>query len=324
MHSLTGKKILFICPKFYNYHQIIISNLKSLGAEVFYFADLGEEYLTKFVSKNKFLKKEYLVIKQKFLFEKIIRTKYDFIFVVRGEIITEKFIKKIKSRNFNSKLILYEWDSISNFNYLNISYYFDKVFSFDKYDCNEYPHIKYLPLFFSNLTLEKRFCNKLDKDNIDLLFVGGWHSDRLEILSAIENIAIQNKWSYHFHLYVPLLFYLKYLLLNEFKYKSFIKFTKKSIKQVEKLISKSNVIIDINNINQKALTIRTFEALSMGKKIITTNKHIKEEPFYKDSYILIIDRESIFIDKEFIQRESNFYDMKEYSIKNWLKIIYDL
>ena len=43
-------------------------------------------------------------------------------------------------------------------------------------------------------------------------------------------------------------------------------------------------VLDINHLDQSGLTIRTFEALGAGKKIITTNSEIKKYPFYIKQY----------------------------------------
>jgi hypothetical protein len=50
-----------------------------------------------------------------------------------------------------------------------------------------------------------------------------------------------------------------------------------------------SVVIDIVQRGQSGLTMRAIEALAAGKKIITNNKNIINEPFYNNKNIMIID-----------------------------------
>ena len=43
---------------------------------------------------------------------------------------------------------------------------------------------------------------------------------------------------------------------------------------------RAKVIIDLPHHLQAGLTMRVFEALGAGRKLITMNSHIAEEPFY--------------------------------------------
>ncbi|MGE4514729.1 MAG: hypothetical protein AB7E26_13095, partial [Chryseobacterium sp.] len=52
---------------------------------------------------------------------------------------------------------------------------------------------------------------------------------------------------------------------------------------------------------QNGLTIRTFEVLASGKKLITTNSDITNYPFYSPENILVIDRENIQMNPEFFK-----------------------
>ena len=48
------------------------------------------------------------------------------------------------------------------------------------------------------------------------------------------------------------------------------------INDIVSLYKESEVILDINHPGQNGLTMRTFEALGAGKKLITTNTEIKK------------------------------------------------
>jgi hypothetical protein len=49
--------------------------------------------------------------------------------------------------------------------------------------------------------------------------------------------------------------------------------------------------------------MRTFETLGAGKKLITTNKNILNEPFYNPEYISVINPKNLKINVDFIKNE---------------------
>ena len=70
------------------------------------------------------------------------------------------------------------------------------------------------------------------------------------------------------------------------------------------------------------LTMRTIELLGLQKKIITTNIDIVNYDFYNPVNILIIDRDSPKINKEFFTTPFTPIPQEivsKYIISNWLK-----
>ncbi|MEK5777604.1 lipopolysaccharide biosynthesis protein, partial [Acinetobacter nosocomialis] len=68
--------------------------------------------------------------------------------------------------------------------------------------------------------------------------------------------------------------------------------------EIVELYAKSNIILDISHPGQSGLTMRTFEAIGAGKKLITTNTNIKEYPFYNANNIFIISRDELVLEKD--------------------------
>tara|TARA_B110000977_G_C10965411_1_gene450225 strand:- start:697 stop:1116 length:420 start_codon:yes stop_codon:yes gene_type:complete len=111
---------------------------------------------------------------------------------------------------------------------------------------------------------------------------------------------------------------------KDFDYKK-LNFKSLSIDEIIKYYEDSSIILDINHPNQRGLTMRTFEALGAGKKIITTNKEIKKYSFYNSNNIFVIDRENIELEKAFF--EFNFNPINEdilfeMSITGWIKSVF--
>jgi hypothetical protein len=201
--------------------------------------------------------------------------------------------------------------------------YFDKVLTFDPDDARRL-NIFFRPLFFSSGVQKGEVLN----NGIDISFIGTGHSDRARIIEMIKKQCINLQLKYFFYLY----------LQNRIIY-HFFKITNKYFKQIKKscfhfehidyddyikISENSKTIIDIEHPKQKGLTMRTLEVLGKEKKLITTNKNIKNYDFFNTSNILVIDRFNPVIDKNFVNTayeplpENIYY---KYSIDGWLEDI---
>ncbi len=85
------------------------------------------------------------------------------------------------------------------------------------------------------------------------------------------------------------------------------------------IVNRSNCVLDINMLNQDGLTIRTFETLASGRKLLTTNKYIKEMSFFNEQIISVFDREKLDIDLDFIKDKKELsLDLSEFSLESWV------
>ena len=95
-----------------------------------------------------------------------------------------------------------------------------------------------------------------------------------------------------------------------------------SVEEMLKNFRESKCILEINKDNSKGYTMRTFDAIGLKKKLITTNKSVVNEDFYRPNNILVIDEENIVIPKEFI--DSPYEELpkeiyEKYSLEIWVK-----
>lgn len=314
---LRGKKILFIGPVFYNYHNEIMSELKNVGASVDFYAEkpMFKLFIFNYLFlyfRNYFVKK-YL---NKILLS--LEISYDYIFIIRGEIITEEFMKELRKRNQNAFFIMYQWDSLkNNTNYINLIKYFDKVLTFDIVDSEEL-NINYLPLFYIN---KYENINLKDERDYDIVFFGSYHGDRLSVVKKLYMETTRLGLNVKFHLYIPKMILFKRLItrqikLNDFKFLSTFTINDDEILQY---YSNTKTVLDIENFNQNGLTIRTLEVLGSGLNLITTNKNILNDEIYNREDIYFLDRNNIYLDIEFfnnLNKIKNKYT--KYSIFNWI------
>lgn len=325
---LIGKKILFLCPSFFDYEKILKKEMELLGASVYLF---DERPSNKTIDKIKLrLNKDFLEKKiRKYymdILQQINEVIFDFIFICRAESLPEFFLKELSNKQKKSHKILYLWDSIEdNKNGFLLRKYFDKVITFDHEDARRY-NLYHRPLFFDKI-YEKKTENNI---KYELSFVGTAHNDRYSILNKIEQQFINSNKKYYIYRYLQtpwMLPYYKYIKKdyptsankNEFEFVSL------SLEQVQSIMDTSIAILDIQKDNQKGLTMRSIETLGSNKKLITTNDSISQYDFYNKNNILIIDRENPVIDFNFFEtpyESVNKMIMDKYSIEYFIKDIF--
>jgi hypothetical protein len=319
--DLLNKRILYIGQMFFHYDKRIVGKLKELNAKVdaFDIYPTANDYYFRFIKKLKLPNVESYLREY---YNKMLENKdYDYVLIKIGFPLTVSFLKKLKDVNPNAKFINFHWDSIKPvYDYTHIIKYFDKVYSFDYEDCGSHSELTYLPLFYLDEYLEHNKTNSDPLKKIDLLFIGAWKNlERYQLIKLTKEICKQNQLSFYYYLYFPiddqLLSFKKGIVAKEARFKRL------SHAEILKLFSISNTIIDFPSSYQTGLTMRTFETLGAGKKLITINQNIVNEPFYDPEYIDIIDINKFNLNIDFIRNipsHSIIDKMKNYSIENYI------
>jgi hypothetical protein len=319
--ALNGQHILVISPKYFGYQERIIERLKYYGVSVFWLDGRPDN---SFVTKT-IMRYFPILYKTKVTnyYESSIKNIFDTILIINPEYLSINILFALRKKA--AQLILYMWDSLLNKkNIAGVIKYFDKVFTFDSEDAGRL-NLSFRPLFFSSGIQEQKGYS----DKIDISFIGTGHSDRAQIIEKLKKQSRQLELKYFFYLYLQSKFvYYFYKVSNRhFRKikKSCFHFKHIDYEEYIKVSESSRAIIDIEHPNQKGLTMRTFEVLGKGKKLITTNKNITKYDFYNTSNILVIDRYNPVIDKDFI--DSNYQPLPvniyyKYSIDGWLEDIF--
>jgi hypothetical protein len=246
--------------------------------------------------------------------------------LIKGEVIPSFFLEELKKKQNQCVFIYYTWDSFDNNpNALSIMHFFDKKLTFDHSDAEKFK-IEFRPLFYID---KYKKLEKNKKIKYKLLFLGTAHSDRYSISNSIVNWCNKNNFSSYTYYYMQskLVYFFKSRFDDSFKEFDYgkLSFTSLAVKDIVKLYEESLIVLDINHPNQKGLTMRVFEALGAGKKIITTNKEIQKYCFYNESNIFIIDRNKIELTESFFKSEFVTIDqdlLQEMSITGWLSSIF--
>lgn len=321
---MSRQKALFIGIGFYDYDQAIINEFNSLGYDVDYFSEFpaGIPYRYYLRRNNKDKIKLYNERRSMYIANSS-KSDYDLIFVIKGECLSQGAIDKIKSKNPNSKWVLYLWDSIVRIPQSKITAKnFDNVYSFDRADCLENKEFIFNPLFFRR-EYDRKLYGEMEV-KYDLYFLGWYHSDRLKLVKKIVNFCKKEALHYKVILYTGYMNYLLHKLIGkELKgNKEYLIFKSISAKMNLDLIMKSKATLDIAHPQQTGLTMRTIELLGAQKKIITTNSDIVNYDFYDPQNILVIDRENPNFDTDFFKTDFNPTPdsiLHKYSISEWLK-----
>lgn len=327
--KISGKKILFFSVQTFNLEKEIKSKMEENGAVVTYYDERpANNNFTKGIirlSRNIYQRKINAYYHS--ILKSIENESFDFLFVNRGEVITEDFLQKFKKLQPQCEMIFFTWDSFTNHPHpTTILKYFHKRFSFDREDAEKYD-IGFRPLFY--LDKYKKITEDKKDFKYDLLFLGTAHSDRYLISTKVTEWCKQkglNVFTYYYMHSKTVYFYQRTFdkSFKEFNYKK-LSFKGLSTDEILELYNNSNVILDINHPGQKGLTMRTFEALGAGKKVITTNAEIKRYPFYSPDVFYVIDRNNIELDLEFFKKYPPKIEEDLYyrcSIEGWLYDIF--
>jgi len=312
-------RILYIGPSQPAYHDAFIAALKQKG-EVDYFPFFVEKPYTRNISKlGLYPKKE---VAEKEYYARLLTYKnYDFILVRHGFQLDNGIYTALKSNNNNAKFINFHWDSLKNsYNYLGIINHFDKIYSFDVKDCQEHRRIEYLPLFYIDQYKALKNSSSTNIQSTDLLFVGSWRNmERYQLILKTKQFCDNNRLRFKYYLHIDKFKYVNALLKGKFIKE--VQFKLLSHEEIVRLFSDTKVIIDFPSSFQNGLTMRSFEALGAGKKLITTNKNIINEPFYDQSVVSVVSQDNLKLDIDFITNTvfpNDFPNLDAYSLHNYI------
>lgn len=326
---LQGKRILFFSAHLFGYQNDIRLAMESVGAIVDYYDERpANNFLVKGVIRiNRNLLAGYINHYYNKIIKETLQKEYDYVFFIKGESISASNVRRLKRFHPEANFIIYHWDSIANnSNAQNLLPYFDRVFSFDKIDC-ERLGLHFLPLFYTPDYANIPYYDKEIK--YDMLFVGTTHSDRYKLVKRIEEQIIKMGGLCLTWFYFPskILYYkmkiqnsyLRQIPVHTFHFKPMSK------ELLLQLYAGSRIIIDVQHPKQTGLTMRCIETLGAKRKLITTNYYITEYDFYNPDNILVVDRNLPYVPEKFLNepyRDTPKEIYESYSIKNWLSSIF--
>ena len=296
------KSVLMLCVSFFGYEKRLADAIQNLDYDV----DLYDERPNNgFVSKaciryNILLYRPVIKRYYKRIIRKLQNKKYDYVFVVKGEAISEEIFSMLKAAYPQAKFVLYLWDSVANIPECEKRMkLYDRVLTFDPVDAKKYS-IQYLPLPYDEKSFSYGICREY---KYDVAFIGTAHSVRPRVVKQIQAVCQRQGRSCFVYFYSPhILVYLfnkltnpnyRWITLREIHFKPL------SEEQVNEIYANSRCVLDVEHPRQSGTTTRPVEMLPMQKKIITTNQSVKKYAFYNENNFCVIDREDVDINEEF-------------------------
>lgn len=343
MDNITNKRILLFCTKFQGYYEFIIQELYKIGAKEVFFVEIPH-----FSESNRTRQPNRLNINFLFYFlrnpryrakwtneliNRLSGKQFDTMFCVADVPFEAHFMTWIKDQNPNIKTYLFLWDVLSTCRVpVSIIERFDFGFSFDKDDCVKIQHLKYLPDFYIESPEES--C----EDIYDASAIASLTDEyRGVIAKKFQDFCLSNGLKSFIYIvsrpyrkrgrnpFVNIYRYFVDRKRNKFvsdpRYQSVLQFKKITIDEVEQIQNQSRCIFDFSYPNRQGLTLNCISALAKGKKLVTSNQRIKEEPFYNPDNIYIYDYDNPIFDIEFFTKKTHPVDISYLRLDNWLKYI---
>ena len=321
------KRIILGLTQSFDFSDVMESELKKLGFDVINIAYPDhvfkyKNYLQRI--QNFFMKSllndKHFKNKLKFKpFEKSIKTKLnstpiaDYALIIRPDIYPEEILKLIKARS--KTMIGYQWDGLERFksvkDYIPL---FDRFFAFDIAEKNYGNNI--LPL--TNFYFENNDIVTNSKNNI-AFFLGSYFKSRMEIIGqCAENLSkFGTKPNFYLFAKDDAIDYPNIQFISEaISYSQYLTFLKEA-----------SIVADFLNPVHGGLSFRVFEAIGYKKKLITTNKAIRNYDFYNPSNIFVLENNNWGALAQFLA--GNYEPIpeeiiKKYSFQNWIHYILNI
>ena len=316
-------KVVLISPNFFNLSTLIHDEIVRQGNECKWFDDrISSSFITRAVLRLKpsLLKSKILKYFQ-IISDYCIMNKPDKIICIYGQSFTGERFKQLKQKLPTTEFVFYSWDSAEIYPIIKGKFdVFDRCYSCDTADVEKYK-INFLSLFYSYS--ESLECKK----NYDFSFLGTIKKGKYPLVMSINN-QLSKKYSSSFvYRYLQSRFVYFYYKLKDPEFKKArrkeFKYKRLPSSIANEIFLGSKIIIDVSRSDQNGLTIRTFDALRLKKKLITNNQNIKKYPFYCPDNIYVYDGGQIDFNSSFFKNGFNekYALGDEYSLQHFVKIL---
>jgi len=188
---------------------------------------------------------------------------------------------------------------------------FDKVFSFEKKDCEKY-HLDFKTNFIYKTVDHVSSSYKYKVFNISS------YDKRFPVLEKIARALYLMKINSKIIVFKP-----------KKKSEPHLEFvsTPLSISEINTFMEASEIMLDVSRAGQQGLSFRVFESMGLKKKLITTNTDIVTYDFYNPENIFVItDLNHIripesFFNTPYVEIPENIFN--KYLIDHWVKELID-
>jgi hypothetical protein len=313
---------LVIAPRFFGYDQDIAGELGRRGYAVDLVPDRPFD-TPMMAALTRFRRDWILAASNRFYrrtFESLGRSDYDIILVINGQTLSSTILAELRASYPQAKFILYMWDSIDNRPSVTSTLgFFDAVFSFDPSATASHGMIFrasfFSPAFERAPPIEPSY---------DLSFVGTAHTDRVAVVNSVSRgLRPDQPAFWYLYLQARWVFYAYKATNPAFKTgrPSDFAYVPLSRAATQEVFFASRAVLDIEHPKQAGLTMRPFEAMGAGKKLVTTCAQIRDYDFYTPKNICVIGRRGGEIPGDFLRTPYAPVDRalyRSYSLAGWM------
>lgn len=278
-------KILFIALDYHGYTRSIINEMRAVGGDVTY-VDIQPRSLVFKVLRTagRGLYDQYLEAHHASAIKQSKAAAYDKVVFLQAHQMSPKNLTDLRAAQPKAEFTLYNWDSLSNHDYRLQSKWFDRVLTFDPVDARENGY-GYLPLFCS------RYMQGLRRDRgepASLFMVGNIvKPTRYMAVESFRRYCTGNRLKFKQHLKISPVAWFD--VVRSGLYPRDVSFRAIDSTVFCDMIETSSAAFDFANHAQSGQTMRMMENLCLGKKIVTSNTWVKQEPFYSPDRIHVFD-----------------------------------
>ena len=294
--------VLLVSPLTFSYHEAICATLKDMG--------YGVTWWNERASSSTWYKLALRLLPSptrawsarhfRLLLQALPKNTITHVLVIKGEGLTREICLEMRRVLGDVPMGFYLWDGVENVRgALDIVSAFDCAASFDPVDAKKRGWL-HRPLF-------SRFKAPSEPptagNEFDWCFIGTLHSDRHRVLHRLRLAAGTHAKSFVFG-FSPskLMLWIRSLTDWTLWRAPAGSLATKAMKpeDVNAIVARSKVVLDIEHPRQRGLTMRTIETLMAGHKLATTNPHIAESDLYHPSRVHVISRLQPAIPPEFL------------------------
>jgi hypothetical protein len=328
VNGFTGKRILFIGIGFYDYEASIVERLRRYGATVQAFFDrpaiLRRGMLAPPLRRLSIKALVFVRRHERRILRSANGVRYDFVLIIKAIDLRPEFLQALRRQQPRAEFILYQWDSLARLPGIEDRIpYFDRLLTFDRKDSAARPGLQFRPLFYRDDSLSAD-TGTSDQRAIDLSFVGWLHSNRLEMIRRVQEMAQSQGMSFCVYLYTGVFASLKLALARNARN---IHFKPLPYRKLMDLNRRTTVIVDLPHAAQSGLTMRAIEAVGLGKKLMTTASDVVHYDFFSNDNIQLLRADDLRLDRAFIRNPAVPVPeaiRHRYSLDAWLEDVFRL
>ena len=310
-------KILFIGLDYHTYTRNIVAEMELLGAEVTNIDIQPRSMPFKiFMTLLRSQYDTYLERLHNNAIRKSASIAFDKVIFLQAHQISLANLAYLRKVQPSAEFTLYNWDSLSNHDYRQQAGYFDRVLTFDRLDARSNGY-GYLPLFC------QRSMQGLRRDRGDsrtLFMVGNIVKPvRYKAIESFRTYCEEKKLNFHQHLKISPVVWAR--LIHSKVRPTGISLRSIQLDAFQEMIETSCGVFDFANHDQSGQTMRMMENLCCGKKIVTNNLWVKQEPFYTTDRIHVFEGLDFTGVEEFLQMPLKYPDAEfpEYHIQSFVR-----